>query len=746
MTPIFSRGEKRGVHPALSRRAIDARVGPFHWFTLWSLTLAWPLAIPAELAITNADYVLRLNEAGRVAILEIPPVEFDFWASNDVSGVEARLMCRRLYQHFQDHFDFILFLSDQDIVPPNNYFGIYFGAKNEVTGIGYPLYTNSAAFGSAGRLQSVIHLKHLFGLRRGPSLHEICHRWANGLSDLFHDGSHWGFSSVGGQLGGWQYGTLTHLGGNLYHADGPRRDGSGFSTFANGGNGVPYSELELYLMGLIAPEEVVNPIQKAIGAGLSATGPGHFTATRIETLALTDVIDSEGPRLPSHLNSPKVFRALAAVIAKAPLSAARVSAYDQDVRNFSLNGSDGSAFYNFWEATGGRATMQMDGLLQSLRPAILELEAAVFSDVQGGNGNFAAEPGEIIVETISLQNITGMTASNVTATLAAITPGVTILRANAAYPDIPAGFARNGHTAFIYQIAPTMPCGTSIQLQLVAASGSQRFTNRFSRAAGRLVSTGRTLTNSFESAASPQAILSEETIFSTNSIGVPGSIGDVNVALRLNHTFDEDLAIALQHPDGTEVVLARNRGGPLDNYGTGHCAETGGRTIFDDEAGTPIGSGSAPFMGRFVPEEPLSAFDGKPLSGVWRLRVTDQFPQDSGALLCWSVDMTYAELSYECSIYQDAPSLYLSRVMRAPGGHFSFSWTAIGGVRYRVEFGEEISPTGRIIFRPLSRSTAEETAPGPAGASAIMSFTDDFTLTGGPPSSGQRYFRVVVVP
>src|SRR5262249_31851745 len=91
-------------------------------------------------------------------------------------------------------------------------------------------------------------------------------------------------------------------------------------------------------------------------------------------------------------------------------------------------------------------------------------------------------------------------------------------------------------------------------------------------------------------------------------------IQDINVKVNLNHTFDSDLAIALIGPNNVVVNLSLNNGGQGDNYID---------TIFDDQASTPIGNGSAPFTGSFIPQQPLSAFNGLQGSGTWTLRVID---------------------------------------------------------------------------------------------------------------------------
>ena len=58
-------------------------------------------------------------------------------------------------------------------------------------------------------------------------------------------GAHWGFSRANGQLGGFDIVNLEDLGDGQWTA-------GRFGTFANGGNSLPYSLIELYFAGLLA--------------------------------------------------------------------------------------------------------------------------------------------------------------------------------------------------------------------------------------------------------------------------------------------------------------------------------------------------------------------------------------------------------------------------------------------------------------------------------------------------------------
>ena len=127
----------------------------------------------------------------------------------------------------------------------------------------------------------------------------------------------------------------------------------------------------------------------------------------------------------------------------------------------------------------------------------------------------------------------------------------------------------------------------------------------------------------------PVAICDLCTVTSTLEVGSHGVITDLNASIDINQSFDGDLRIELQSPGGTTVLLSGNQGGGGNNF----------HTLFDDEAATAIGAGSAPFNGTFRPDGLLSAFDGQDVFGVWTLRIADQFSRDTGRLSAWSLDV-----------------------------------------------------------------------------------------------------------
>jgi subtilisin-like proprotein convertase family protein len=144
--------------------------------------------------------------------------------------------------------------------------------------------------------------------------------------------------------------------------------------------------------------------------------------------------------------------------------------------------------------------------------------------------------------------------------------------------------------------------------------------------------------------------------------GLPGNVVDVNVTLiGLSHTCMSDLRFLLVGPGGQKTILLSTVG-PY----TGCEPDIVGGTIgIDDEAATTYPCNAVP-SGTFkptaepasgvecsgppvvfpapAPPEPypvaLSAFDGAPAAGTWSLFVFDQFGEDVGSLLAWSLDLT----------------------------------------------------------------------------------------------------------
>ena len=114
-------------------------------------------------------------------------------------------------------------------------------------------------------------------------------------------------------------------------------------------------------------------------------------------------------------------------------------------------------------------------------------------------------------------------------------------------------------------------------------------------------------------------------------IEVDRIITDVNVTINIDHDWDSDLNIFLIPPTGSAIELSTGNGGSGDNYTD---------TVFDQEAGQLITSGSPPFTGSFIPEGDLSALYGELSAGEWTLEVTDTFgPADGGTINSFTLEV-----------------------------------------------------------------------------------------------------------
>lgn len=132
----------------------------------------------------------------------------------------------------------------------------------------------------------------------------------------------------------------------------------------------------------------------------------------------------------------------------------------------------------------------------------------------------------------------------------------------------------------------------------------------------------------WDSTDTPINITSNNTITSTISITDAGRVADLDLELDITHTYDSDLDVFLIAPDGTRVELFQDIGGGGDNFTN---------TYLDDEASTPISSGSAPFTGSFQPVGSLATLDDMSITGDWTLEVTDDAAGDEGTLNWWSL-------------------------------------------------------------------------------------------------------------
>jgi subtilisin-like proprotein convertase family protein len=183
------------------------------------------------------------------------------------------------------------------------------------------------------------------------------------------------------------------------------------------------------------------------------------------------------------------------------------------------------------------------------------------------------------------------------------------------------------------------------------------------------------------------------TMSHTIPLAASGKVADVNVLLNVTHTWNSDLRFTLFSPDGTSSIIINAVGGSSKNFTN---------TVLDDQATTPIASGTGPFNGTFIPSNPLSVFNGKSIAGNWKLQIDDLETGDWGTLINWEVriidnsgeafTLSNSSGNYQLPLSAGAANI---RVVQQPtwtpttpaSGKYSFTHTA-GATKYANDFGQ----------------------------------------------------------
>jgi subtilisin-like proprotein convertase family protein/uncharacterized protein YvpB len=123
----------------------------------------------------------------------------------------------------------------------------------------------------------------------------------------------------------------------------------------------------------------------------------------------------------------------------------------------------------------------------------------------------------------------------------------------------------------------------------------------------------------------------------TITITDPRTIMDLDITLDINHTWVGDLRLKLTHHETDRTITLVDRPGyPASEYG---CSYDNIKAILDDEISSSVAnkcaSSPAAISGIFIPETPLSIFDGQPITGNWTLNISDRSVNDTGRFNQW---------------------------------------------------------------------------------------------------------------
>jgi subtilase family serine protease/flagellar hook assembly protein FlgD/chitodextrinase len=373
-----------------------------------STCLEWRLA--PELPKAGAPKaVVGIADLGNLTVIDL---EGDYARGTALPRQE---IARAFLQGRGDDYEFLVVFTTFEY-DTGDALAFYNPLRNDVRGIGLPVFDNGSAYGSAARLAGIVDMaavsRHAFdpGDPRHPQLlntlaHELMHRWAVGVrfrtpvgvdsTDLIgRDGSHWSnFVDSDGSV--------------LYGNDWQALPGGRFrSVRVRHG----YSPLDLYLGGFLAAGEV-PPTTLLRGAAGDAAGLPQLGAeigATAESVAIEQIMSAEGARSPSAADAPKSFRA-GLLLLKRPGEAVPAQLLAQ------LERLRVSFQQRFTAMTGGRGTLRFGNLPRRAAtpglPGIVQPSAPRGSDaqVQDGlawlrarqqpDGRFEDDPGTVLRDT-----------------------------------------------------------------------------------------------------------------------------------------------------------------------------------------------------------------------------------------------------------------------------------------------------------------------------------------------------------
>ncbi|MEZ5332102.1 MAG: CARDB domain-containing protein [Thermoanaerobaculia bacterium] len=297
------------------------------------------------------------EDLGHVSVVELAG-DYSREAEGQANTMARAAVSEAFLAEHEDAYDFLVVFT-RFPVDLGTARGFHWLVRNDVEGIGLPLYDQSEAFGSAGRLRGISDLGRLAELGSEPGtqeleltltilIHELFHQWGAyvqyddegvpSTSLLGKDDSHWSF--------------LLDTGASVLYGNRWRDNQDG--TFTSTAVERILSPLDLYLAGLVSAEEV-PPLSLLINSAIDRERLpelGAVVSASTENIEIEDVIAAEGDRVPSAEDSPHEFQAAFLYLVRPgePVSADELAALERIREGLLLR---------FTAATGARAALEV---------------------------------------------------------------------------------------------------------------------------------------------------------------------------------------------------------------------------------------------------------------------------------------------------------------------------------------------------------------------------------------------------
>lgn len=200
------------------------------------------------------------------------------------------------------------------------------------------------------------------------------------------------------------------------------------------------------------------------------------------------------------------------------------------------------------------------------------------------------------------------------------------------------------------------------------------------------------------------------------------------VCINITHTWDADVNVFLQAPNGVLLSLTSDDGNGGNNFSNTCFTATNVNVI-----GSP-GNNAAPFGGTFAPDGPggFAVFNGTPINGVWKLWVADDTDGEFGNLLNWTIG--FNNQSAYNFVWAADPTLSSTTILNP---NVCPTATTIYSVTATNSCGCSATANSTVTVYPVPSATIAGTATICSGNTSIITFTGTpnvtvtYTINGG---------------
>lgn len=381
-----------------------------------------------------------------------------------------------------DEFDTIqIFTTFDDQTSPGNAY--YRGIRNDVQGIGKMVFNSRPQWGlsaDGGRLSGFSNMNNmlLWGSGSFDGLNEIEGFYHALLANVLS--TRWlfnmRFTDVNGMPNASLLGRDDERWSRLAHAYGSVHDGNWFDdngdgSFTNRGTDLGFAPLDLYAMGLRAPEDVEDffyltdaedmagdPLNRLSGIAAGET----VTGERVD-VTIDQVVDAMGPREPAALADLPYYRA-AFVLVTEPGEPR--SSWEPHLTALQAIANDFPTTWQNW--TGGSMCTKVTE--RCPEPVVVLGDFRIQDD---GDGIIA--PGETFSVTVVAQNTGVGTVEGVQVALVPRSDTVTIQTAPVTAPPMPSGELVEITMPFMATASSTIGCDVALRMavQFTTQEGPQ---------------------------------------------------------------------------------------------------------------------------------------------------------------------------------------------------------------------------------------------------------------------------------